>query len=98
MRAAYNQGPATSAASSARDSVPATLPHCLRYYCLHEPPPLANPHYPLQPRAQLHNRLSRQCATSSAHCRRSQAPAHTAAGRRCTQRTTEVQRRQLRHP
>jgi hypothetical protein len=32
------------------------------------------------------------------HSRRSQAPAHSAAGRRCTQRTAEVQRRQLRHP
>jgi hypothetical protein len=32
------------------------------------------------------------------HSRRSQASAHSAAGRRCTQRTAEVQRRQLRHP
>jgi hypothetical protein len=42
--------------------------------------------------------LGPQHAISSAHCRRSQAPAHSAAARRCTQRTTEVQRRQLRHP
>jgi hypothetical protein len=32
------------------------------------------------------------------HCRRSQAPANSAAARRCMQRTAEVQRRQLRHP
>jgi hypothetical protein len=32
------------------------------------------------------------------HSRRSQAPAHIAAARRCMQRTSEVQRRQLRHP
>jgi hypothetical protein len=32
------------------------------------------------------------------HSRRSQPPTHSAAGRRCTQHTAEVQRRQLRHP
>ena len=41
---------------------------------------------------------SPQPATSCMHSRRSQAPAHSAAGHRCTQCTTEVQRRQLRHP
>ena len=45
----------------------------------------------------MHNRLSPQHASSSAHSRHSQAPAHSAAGRRYAQRTTEVQRRQLRH-
>ena len=39
-----------------------------------------------------------QHASSSAHSRRSQAIAHSAAGRRCTQRTAEDERRQLRHP
>jgi len=53
------------------------------------PPPATVPRTPA---------LSPQPATSSMHSRRSQAPAHSAAGHRCTQRTTEVQRRQLRHP
>jgi hypothetical protein len=47
------------------------------------------------------NRLSPQHAPSSSHSRRSQALTHSAAARRCTQRTLEaleVQRRQLRHP
>jgi hypothetical protein len=44
------------------------------------------------------NRHSPKHAASSMHCRRSQEPTHSAAARRCTQRTTEVQRRQLRHP
>ncbi len=44
------------------------------------------------------NRPSSQHAASSTHSRRSQAPAHSAAGRRCTQRTFEVQPRQPRHP
>jgi len=44
------------------------------------------------------NRFSPQHATSSMHSRRSQERAHSTAGHRCTQRTTEVQRRQLRHP
>ena len=43
------------------------------------------------------NRPSPQHAASSAHSRLSQAPAHSAAARRCTQRTSEVQRCQLRH-
>jgi hypothetical protein len=46
-----------------------------------------------------------RCAPASAHStqhhpmhsRRSQAPAHSAAARRCTQRTKKIQRRQLRH-
>jgi hypothetical protein len=44
------------------------------------------------------SRPSPQYAASSLHRRRAQAPAHSTAGRRCTQRTTKVQRRQLRHP
>ena len=43
MHAAHQRGPAMSAASSARDSVPATLPHHLRSHCLHAPPPLDSP-------------------------------------------------------
>jgi hypothetical protein len=53
--AAYFRGPATSAASSLRDSVQATLPQLHRAHCLHTPPclgsPLASPNHPLQPRA-----------------------------------------------
>jgi hypothetical protein len=49
------RGSATSAASSLRGLVPATLPHHLRSDCLHAPPPLgsplAKPPAPLQPRA-----------------------------------------------
>jgi hypothetical protein len=45
-----------------------------------------------------HTRPSPHHATSSAQSRRSQPPAHSAASRRCTQRTAQVQRRQLRHP
>jgi mRNA-degrading endonuclease toxin of MazEF toxin-antitoxin module len=56
VHAAYRRAPASSAASSFRDSVPATLPHHLRFGCLHAPPPprLApcKPHHPLQPCAQ----------------------------------------------
>ncbi len=43
MHAAYHRGTATSAASSLRDSVPATLPHHLRCNSLHAPPPLGPP-------------------------------------------------------
>ncbi len=179
---AYHRAPATSAASSFRDSVPATLPHLLGSHCLHTPPPLgpplANLTHPLQPPAQslqlaariiicalpavasnrsqrscrrckertpevqplklrhpsetrcqrrcpiisdrifcmpppplgsvlanptnryspARNRHSPQHEQSSTHRRRSQATAHSASWCRCTQRTTEVQRRQLRHP
>jgi hypothetical protein len=74
-------------------------PHLLRYDCLHTPPPLssplANPNRPLQPRAQPPQPTN---TTSSPHYRRLQAPAHGASCLRCTQRTDEVQRRQLRHP
>ena len=56
MHAAYRRGPATSAASSFRDSVPATLPHHLRSHFLHAPaaPRLSarKPHQPLQPGTQ----------------------------------------------
>jgi hypothetical protein len=98
MHAAYHGGPATSAASSFRDSVPATLPQLLRCHCLHAPPPLgpplANPHQPLQPRAQppqpaARNIIHAQPAFASTRSQRS--------CRRCTQHTSEVQRRQLRH-
>ncbi len=79
--------------------MPATLRQLLRSDCLHAPPPLGAPdaspttRYSLAP-----NRPSPQHATSSPHCRRSQAPAHSASCRRCTQRTEEAQRRQLCHP
>jgi hypothetical protein len=43
MHAAYLRGPATSAAPSFRDSVPATLPQLLRTRCLRAPPPLGSP-------------------------------------------------------
>jgi hypothetical protein len=43
IHAAYHGGSATSAASFVRDSVPATLPHHLRSYCLPAPPPLGPP-------------------------------------------------------
>jgi hypothetical protein len=52
---------------------------------------------PTRPRQPVRNRLSPQHATSSMHSRRWQTPAHIAAARRCTQRTSEVQQRQLRH-
>ncbi len=99
MHAAYGKGSATSDASSLRDSVPATLPHRLRWHSLHAPPPLgpplANPHHPLQPRAQppqptARNIIHAQPAFASIRSQR--------CCRRCTQRTSELQRRQLRHP
>jgi hypothetical protein len=91
MRAAYHRGSATSAASSLRDSVPATLPQLLRCKCLHataapRPAPCRTPTPRYSP---AHNRPSPHAA-SSMHGRRSQAPAHSAAARRCTQRTTEA--------
>jgi hypothetical protein len=100
MHAAYHGGSATSAASSFRDSVPATLPQLLRCNCLHTPrpplgSPLANPHHLYSP---ARNRLSQKHTTSSMHSRRSQAPAHSPAAADARQRTSEVQRRQLRHP
>jgi hypothetical protein len=54
-------------------------------------------HHPLQPRAQPPPANSTQHHPCTAGAR-SQAPAHSAAARRCMQRTAEVQRRQLRHP
>jgi hypothetical protein len=82
VHAAYFLGPATSAASSARDSVPATLPHHLRFDCLHAPPPprLAprKQHHPLQPCAQTTAARSMQHHPCRAG-RRSQPPAHSAA-------------------
>jgi hypothetical protein len=73
-------------------------PHLLRSDCLHTPaaPRLAprKPHHLLQPRAQPPHPQH----TPSMHSRRSQAPANSASCRRCKQRTTEVQLRQLRHP
>ncbi len=96
---AYHGGPVTSAASSFRDSVPATLPHLLRSDCLQAPthlgPPLASPSSRYSP---VCNRFSQQPATISMHSRRSQAPAHSAAHADAHKRTAEVQRRQLRHP
>jgi hypothetical protein len=98
MHAAYHRGSATSAASSLRDSVPATLPQLLRCKCLHAPaaPRPAPCRTPTTRYSPARNRPSPHAA-SSTHSRRSQAIAHSAAARRCTQRTTEVQRRQLRH-
>jgi hypothetical protein len=76
----YHLGPATSTASSFRDSVPATLPHHLRSNCLHIPPPLGSPlAIPTTRYSPARNRLSIPHATSSIHCIRSQAPAHTPA-------------------
>ncbi len=99
MHAAYHRETATSAAASLRDSVPATLPHHLRSNCLHALPPLGspleNPHHPLQPRMQLPQIATRSIISAqpaSAKARSQRKPS------RCTQRTTEVQRRQLRHP
>jgi hypothetical protein len=94
MHAAYHRGSATSAASSLRDSVPATPPQLLRCHCLHTLPPLGSPPPQAPPTryCPARTRHSPQHASSSMHSRRSQAPAHSAA-----QRTAEVQRRQLRH-
>jgi hypothetical protein len=99
--AAYSRGSASSVASSSRDSVPATLPQLLRCDCLHATaaPRLASPSQAPPPAtAPRPTTLSPQHTTSSPHCRRSQAPANSPSCRRCTQRTSEVQRRQLRHP
>ncbi len=80
-------------------STSTTLPHLLRYDCLHHPPPLSSPlANPTTRYSPAPNRPSPQHTTSSAQCQRLQAPAHGASCRRCTQRTDEVQRRQLRHP
>jgi len=99
MHAAYCGGPATSAASSFRDSGPATLSQHLRSNCLHAPPPLGSLlASPITRYSRACNRPSPQHATSSPHCRRSQAPAHSAAAADEHKRTVEVQRRQLRHP
>jgi hypothetical protein len=100
MHAAYQRGSDTSAASSVRDSMPATLPQLLRRHYLHAPPPLGSPLAKPQPPAAAPRAPAPARSTQHhpMHSRRSQPPAHSAAGRRCTQRTTEVQRRQLRHP
>ncbi len=78
---AYSGGSARSAASSLRDSVQATLPQLLRSDCLHAsaaPPPLGSPVASRTTRySPARNRLSPQHAISSAHCRRSQARAHS---------------------
>ncbi len=60
-------------------------------------PRLAPRRSPTTSYSPARNCPSQQHATSSTHYRRSQAPAHSAAARRCTQRTAEVQRRPLRH-
>jgi hypothetical protein len=79
--------------------VPATLPQLLRSNCLHAPLPLGSPlAIPTTLYSPTHDRPSPQHPSSSICSRRSQAPAHSAAARRCTQRTVELQRRQLRHP
>jgi hypothetical protein len=70
-----------SAASSIRDSVPATLPHHLRSNCLHATaaPRLAprKPHHPLQPRAQppsAHSTHHQRIAGVCKHPRTAQLP------------------------
>jgi hypothetical protein len=78
-------------ASDAAPSSPIELPACTAA------PRLAPRRTSTTRSSPTRNRPSPQQATSSVHCRRSQASAHSAAARRCTQRTTEVQRRQLRH-
>jgi hypothetical protein len=106
MHAAYRRGTATSAAPSLRDSVPATPPqllrsdpHPLQSNCLPAPPPLgslrANPGLRLQPRAQPPQptpRIIIHALPAFASTRSHHKPS------RCTHCTTEVQRRQLRHP
>jgi hypothetical protein len=88
-----------SAAPSFRGSVPATLPQLLRSDCLHAPRPSARPspnprtrYSPARIRPQPAAPIIIQCTAGAR-----KAPAHSAAGRRCAQRTAEVQRRQLRH-
>ncbi len=54
------------------------------------------PHHPLQPRAQPPRPATHKIIHP--HCRRSQAPANSTSPADGTQRTAEVQRRQLRHP
>ncbi len=80
MQAAYHGGPAMSAAPSFRDSVPATLPHHPQSHCLQATQPLgptlATPTTRYSP---ARNCLSPHHAAASVHCRRSQAPAHSAA-------------------
>jgi hypothetical protein len=80
---------ASDAAPPARISLPARTTAA---------PRLARRRTPTTHYSPARTRLGPQHTASSAHSRRSQAPAHSAAARRCTQRTTEVQRRQLRHP
>jgi hypothetical protein len=100
MHAAYSRGPATSAASSSRDSAPATLHQLLGSECLQAPPPLgpalAEPPPPATaPRAtaSAHSMHHHPC-TAGVRKHPLTAPLPS----RCTQRTAEVQRRQLRHP
>jgi hypothetical protein len=80
MHPSYHRGPATSAAPSLRDSVPATLPHLRRSRCLQAPPPLGSLlAIPTTRYSPARNRSGPQHAASSMHSRRSQAPAHTPA-------------------
>ena len=81
MHAAYRRGPASSAAPSWRDSVPATPPHHLGSRFLHAPPLLDSPLQQLNIRYSpaLHQGGLQHATSSPAHCRRSQAPAHSAA-------------------
>jgi hypothetical protein len=86
MHAAYHRGPATSAASSLRDSVPATLPQLLRSGCLHALPPLAEPPPPAtaQPAtAPAHSTQHHPCtAGGRRHLLTAQLPPMHAANRR----------------
>jgi hypothetical protein len=78
--AAYHGGPAMSAVSSLRDSVPATLPQYLRSDCLHATQPFGSPlASPATRSSSARIRPSPQHATSCMQSRRSQASAHSAA-------------------
>jgi hypothetical protein len=101
MHAAYHRGPATSAASSLRDSVPATLPQLLGSSCLHAPPPLGA-HLAKPPPPAPAPRVSTQARNTQHHpciagVRKHPLTAQLAADA-CTQHTAEDERRQLRHP
>ncbi len=80
--------------------MPATLPQLLRRHYLQAPPPLgsplANPHHTLQPRAQTAPACNTQYHPCTAGVPKNVLTAQLATDAR--RRTTEVQRRQLRHP
>ena len=81
MHAAYHRGPATSASSSLRGSVPATLLHLLGSDWLHAPPPtrLAPGKPSPSATAPRPTASARSTQHHPMHSRRSQAPTHIAA-------------------